>query len=146
VSDVEAEIQSLVHETIPISRQMDFQVLSLDSSGIKSWAPLAPNINIHETGFAGSLYSLAVLTAWSYATHLIKYHGLEAELVIASANIRYIRPVADDIECRCTTGKRKIEQFIDSLASGRKGKLDLEVSINNDRAILKALLVALPAD
>ena len=144
MSNVEAEMQSLVHETIPISRQMEFQVLSLDNSGIKSRAPLAPNINIHNTGFAGSLYSLAALTAWSYATHLVDYHGLKAELVIASANIRYLRPVTDKIECICATGKREMQRFIDTLAAGNKAKLELEVSVNHGRAMLKALIVALP--
>ena len=146
MSDIEAEMQSLVHETIPISRQMDFQILSLDNSGIRSRAPLAPNVNIHNTGFAGSLYSLAALTAWSYAAHLIDYHGLKAELVIASASIRYARPVTADIECSCSTGKRNMERFIDELNDGKKAKLELEVSINHDRAVLKALMFALPGN
>jgi thioesterase domain-containing protein len=134
-----------VHAAIPMSRHLDFQVLSLAGDGIRTIAALKPNINIHDTAFAGSLYSLGALTAWSYTQYLIEHHGLDAELVIANAEIRYAKPITSDIECNCHAADSTQESFIKSLSAGRRSKLELTVSINGGRAELHALMVATPA-
>jgi thioesterase domain-containing protein len=144
MSDAAADIMATVHATIPLSRQMEFQILKLDDEGINSFAPLAPNINIHGTGFAGSLYSLAILTAWSYATYLIAHHSVHAELVIGSGNIRYASPVDTAIECSCRAGKKEIADFIKMLTAGHRARLKLIVSVNRDKAVVDALMVATP--
>ena len=144
MSDSITDMLSKVHSKIPISRQMEFAIITLDTESINTRAPLEPNINIHGTGFAGSLYSLAILTAWSYASYLIDQNGLNAELVIGSGKIRYKSPIESDIECDCHALKKDIDLFIDSLIAGRRAKLNLEVSVNKDKAVVQALMVATP--
>ena len=144
MSDSIADMLSKVHSNIPISRQMEFAIITLDTESINTRAPLEPNINIHGTGFAGSLYSLAILTAWSYASYLIDQNGLNAELVIGSGKIRYKSPIESDIECDCHALKKDIDLFIDTLVAGRRAKLNLEVSVNKDKAVVQALMVATP--
>jgi len=144
MSDSITDMLSKVHSKIPISRQMEFAIITLDTESINTRAPLEPNINIHGTGFAGSLYSLAILTAWSYASYLIDQNGLNAELVIGSGKIRYKSPIESDIECDCHALKKDIDLFIDTLIAGRRAKLNLEVSVNKDKAVVQALMVATP--
>lgn len=144
MSDSVAAMQAKVHATIPLSREMGFQITRLSGDGIICFAPLEPNINIHGTGFAGSLYSLAILSAWSYASYLVEHHSLHAELVVGSGKIRYTRPIETDIECRCSAGQADIDAFLDTLTSGRRAKIELEVDVNHGSAVVKALMVATP--
>lgn len=138
------QLQEKIHSTIPISEKMGYEVVEISATAIDTRAPLQLNINIHQTGFAGSLYSIAVLTAWTLCHHAITLHRLDASLVIAKADINYSRPVESDVECHCEAEQDRMKNFIETLQQGMRAKLNLEVSINNGRAIMKALMVATP--
>ena len=56
-------------------------------------APLAPNANHKGTAFGGSLFCVAVLTGWAWATRYIAARGLNADAVIQESTIRYLKPV-----------------------------------------------------
>ena len=71
-----------IHEAIPLSRAMQFSIDLMDQDSIHVSAPLEPNVNIHGTGFAGSIYSLAVLTGWSLCTHIMDELVMDGELVV----------------------------------------------------------------
>ena len=62
MNDAALALQHKIHESIPLSEAMQFSIASLSRESILVTAPLAPNVNIHGTGFAGSIYSLAVLS------------------------------------------------------------------------------------
>lgn len=138
------QLQEKIRSTIPISEKMGYEVVEISATAIETRAPLLLNINIHQTGFAGSLYSIAALTAWSLCHHAITLHQLETSLVIANANIDYHRPVESDIECHCEAEEDAMKKFIETLQQGIRAKLNLEVTINNGKAIMKALMVATP--
>ena len=87
------ELQRLIRATIPLSEAMGYRITELSDTRIRVEAPPEPNINIHGTGFAGSLYALGILTAWGLCSHVVTAAGLDAELVVAEANIRYRAPV-----------------------------------------------------
>ena len=57
-------------------------------------ASLGPNVNVHGTAFAGSLYA-------------VQLHALDASIVIANGNIDYANPVAEDIVVQCAFGEHK---------------------------------------
>ena len=84
------ELQHRVYAGIPLSQTMGFRITALADTQIAVEAPLEPNINVHGTGFAGSLYALGILTAWSLASHIIANNGLVAELVVAEASISFL--------------------------------------------------------
>jgi len=138
------QLQEKVRSTIPISEKMGYEVVQISETVIDTRAPLQPNINIHQTGFAGSLYSIAALTAWTLCHHAITLHRLDTSLVIAKANINYYRPVESDIECRCEAEEAAMKKFIETLQQGIRAKLNLEVTVNHGNAIMKALMVATP--
>ena len=138
------QLQQKIHLTIPISEKMGYEIVDISETAIETRAPLQLNINIHNTGFAGSLYSIAALTAWSLCQHAIAMHQLNTSLVVAKANIDYYRPVESDIECHCGAVEDEMTKFIGNLQQGRRAKLSLEVDINNGRAVMKALMVATP--
>jgi thioesterase domain-containing protein len=132
-----------IHAGIPLSTAMGFEITALDSAGITVAAPLMPNRNVHGTGFAGSLYALGILTAWGMVRHLIRCHGLTADLVVAEARIRYRAPVRDDIECHSAVPESEAVTFLSQLASDGRARLAIEVTIGRDGAAhLTAIMAA----
>jgi thioesterase domain-containing protein len=120
-----------IHNAIPLSDAMQFSIDHLDLDDIRVSAPLSPNINIHGTGFAGSLYSIAVLTGWALCTHIIDESGIDADLVIARAEIAYHGPIESDIECHCSASSEQRESFLRFFRKRGKGRLVLDVAVGD---------------
>ncbi|MCP5305051.1 MAG: YiiD C-terminal domain-containing protein [Chromatiaceae bacterium] len=133
MSDV-ADLQAKILRGIPMSDAMGYCITHLDATAITVEAPLAPNVNVHGTGFAGSLYALGILTAWALSAHLIARAGLDAELVVAAATIRYRRPVREDIRCRCAVDVDAAHAFTEHLAGAGRARLALEVRVGDGPA------------
>jgi thioesterase domain-containing protein len=136
-------LQQKIRRAIPLSDAMQFSIRDLSLDAIRVTAPLEPNINIHGTGFAGSIYSLGVLTGWTLCTHIMDELGIEAELVVARAEIRYRAPVNGELECSCACSEVQRESFRQGVAAVGKGKLVLDVEVGGDRqAVLQATYIA----
>ena len=136
-------LEQKIRRAIPLSDAMQFSIRELSLDAIRVAAPLEPNINIHGTGFAGSIYSLGVLTGWSLCTHIMQELGVEAELVVARAEIRYRAPVNGELECSCACSMAQRESFQKGIAEVGKGKLQLDIEIGSDRqAVLQATFIA----
>lgn len=127
-------LQDRINRGIPLSAAMGYRISVLDDNSIVVQAPLAPNINVHGTGFAGSLYALGILTAWGLCTHLINRAGLAADLVVAEAQIRYLSPVHGEIRCRCMVDDAVAKAFIQRLRDKRRSRLRLQVGIDEGPA------------
>jgi thioesterase domain-containing protein len=132
-----------IRNTIPLSESMQFTIERLELEQIRGTAPLAPNINIHGTGFAGSIYSIAVLTGWALCTHIIAELGLDAELVVARAEIVYRAPVNGDLDCRTSIDVAQRDAFLQSFRERGKGRLVLDIAVGDlPQASLHATFVA----
>jgi thioesterase domain-containing protein len=137
-------LQQKIRRAIPLSDAMQFSISELSQHAIRVTAPLEPNINIHGTGFAGSIYSLGVLTGWALCTHIMQELGIEAELVVARAEIRYRAPVDGELECSCACSAAQRESFRQGMDGAGKGKLLLDIEVGSDRqAILQATFIAI---
>lgn len=132
------DLQQKIRSTIPLSESMQFGIDELTDHSILVRAPLAPNVNIHGTGFAGSIYSLAVLTGWAMVTHIVTSRSISCELVVSKAEIRYLRPVVGDIECRCEVADTVINQFIDYYENKGRSRIMLEIMVGDRLATLNA--------
>jgi thioesterase domain-containing protein len=100
-SPTPAEVQSYLHQHIPISSAMGVRVLVATRAGITLGAPLAPNINHRATVFGGSVSAVAILAAWAWLHWALRDAGLTARLVIQRNTVEYLAPVAGDFEARC---------------------------------------------
>ena len=111
-----------IRSAIPLSESMQFSIDSLSQGEIRVSAPLQPNINIHGTGFAGSIYSLAVLSGWALCTHTMDELGMDGDLVVGKAEISYRAPVKGDIECFCEATEAQRQDFLQQFRDGGKKK------------------------
>lgn len=80
---------------------MGIHVTGYVTNRLEIRAALAPNINVHGTAFAGSLYAIAALCGWGTTWLALRTRELDGHIVIADGRIRYDRPVAEAIVATC---------------------------------------------
>ncbi len=129
-------LQRKIRAAIPLSEAMQFSIASLDLDAIEVSAPLPPNVNIHGTGFAGSIYSVAVLTGWALCTHILDEMKVDAELVVAKAEIRYRAPVTGDLRCNASADADQRASFLLDVERRGRGILQLEIKVGEQPAAL----------
>lgn len=121
---------------------MGYQIQELDSRHIVVEAPLKPNVNLHGSGFAGSIYSLGALTAWALGSHIVDQADLDVELVITEASIRYRTPIRQSIHCLCRVSEEERQRFVAKLLDQGKARLAVEVAIGKRAVLMRATLHA----
>ena len=120
-----------IHRGIPLSRAMGFEIDELTPNSIRVRAPLVNNVNVHGTGFAGSIYSVAVLAGWALCTHIMNLRGMEGDLVVAKAEIKYRAPVTGDMTCISEANESDCVTFQTDFESEGKGRLVLSVEVGD---------------
>ena len=88
-----AELESYLHEHIPLSKAMAVSVTQASVDAVVVTAPLEPNINHRATVFGGSASAVGILAAWSLLHLRVRDAGLTAQLVIQRNSMEYDRPI-----------------------------------------------------
>ena len=88
-----SEIQTYLHEHIPLSAAMQVQVEEANPGQVVLGAPLHPNINHRDTVFGGSASALAILSAWSLLHVKLSAGGHKTRLVIQRNSMTYEQPI-----------------------------------------------------
>ena len=150
------------HQTIPLSQFMQVNVVSFVTTNdayinasstysdalctpdqLITTAPLAPNINLHNTMFAGSIYTLMTLTGWGMVWLQQKLAAVEGDIVLADAQIKYHAPVRTQPTAKVVWP----DVALMPLTQGRRVKSALTVELWCDEllcASFKGLYVSLP--
>jgi len=90
-------LQSVLHQDIPLTRDMGVKVISWQDHQLRLHLPLAQNINHKSTLFGGSLYCGAVLAGWGWLYLRLKEAGIDdGHIVIQDGQIQYPLPVKRD--------------------------------------------------
>jgi len=124
------DLQNIWHQQIPITQLMGIRVFQYTGETFETRASLNPNMNLHGTMFAGSIYSLATLTGWGLVHLLMKEQKVEGDIVLADANIHYHKPV--------TELPRSVAKFEDvsgdfaPLTEGKKARMKVLVEVLDD--------------
>ncbi|MCH6564463.1 MAG: YiiD C-terminal domain-containing protein [Proteobacteria bacterium] len=127
--DYLVNLQNKIQSSIPLSDAMQFTIVELDSCSILVRAPLQPNVNVHGTVFAGSIYSVAVLAGWALCTHIMELNQMAGDLVVADAKIKYHSPISGDIECQGEVNEVDRDAFCSGYKKLGKSKLKLTINV-----------------
>jgi len=100
-SPVEQDIEQYLHRHIPLSAAMGVRVRAASPERVELAAPLAPNINHHETLFGGSGAAIATLSAWTLVNIRLRDAGVRARLVIQRNAMSYEEPIDGDFLAVC---------------------------------------------
>lgn len=126
-----AELKTKLNNEIPLTRHLGFEYAEATPERVRLQARLTDNINHKGTAFGGSLYTLAVLSAYS-----LVYLGIQREkvdtnnIVIQNGEMEYLEPVTADFEIVCEHSEPETyRRFFSSLARWKKVRETLEVRI-----------------
>ena len=98
----EAELETYLHEHIPLSRAMAVRVVSISDDKVTLGAPLGPNINHWDTVFGGSASAVAILSAWSLLHLRLTSAGQPSRVVIQRNSMDYLAPISGDFTATAT--------------------------------------------
>ncbi|NKF52169.1 thioesterase [Shewanella sp. WXL01] len=125
------ELTNTWHQTIPLSQFMQVtpQGYQEDTQLLTVTAPLAPNINLHQTMFAGSIYTLMTLTGWGMVWLQQRLAGVGGDIVLADADVKYLAPVTAQ-----PVAKVSWPSGVDvgALSRGKRLRVNLEVELSCD--------------
>jgi thioesterase domain-containing protein len=139
------QLQQTWHDTIPISQVMGIRIHQYTGRIFETRAALNPNLNLHGTMFAGSVYSLATLTGWGLLHLWLKDQGHKGHIVLGDGNIHYHKPVSQ--QPGAIARMDDIEGDLSPLAEGKKARLKVKVEVRDgDKAVAQfnGLYVILP--
>jgi thioesterase domain-containing protein len=95
-----AELETYLHDHIPLSLAMAVRVVSIADTSVTLGAPLAPNINHRDTVFGGSASAVAILSAWCLLHLRLTAAGRPSRVVIQRNTMDYLAPIAGDFTAR----------------------------------------------
>lgn len=123
------ELQDRWGKHIPISDKMGIKIQQYTGYQFQCCAQLNPNLNPHNTLFAGSAFTLATLTGWGMAWLLMRERDLQGDIVLVDSHIRYRHPVVQNPVA--LTSLDGISGDLDRLESGRKARIVVRVIISS---------------
>lgn len=125
------ELQNIWHQQIPITQLMGIKVHQYTGATFETRAALNPNMNLHGTMFAGSIYSLATLTGWGLVHLMMKENKIVGDIVLADAQIHYHKPVTE--LPRATAHFDNVEGTFAPLAQQQKARMTVKVEVLDEQ-------------
>ena len=128
-----AEVESYLHQHIPLSKNMEVKVQQVDENGVTLQAPLVPNINHRSTVFGGSVCALAILSGWTLVHVNLQALSLPSRIVIQRNSIEYLHPIDGDFLAFCPfPSPQNWQKFIKMLEKKSKSRIELNVDVLAD--------------
>ncbi|MFT2793308.1 fatty acid biosynthesis protein FabY [Serratia sp. T13T92] len=141
------QLQQAWYEHIPLSEKMGVRISQYTGQRFVTTMPEVGNQNPHHTLFAGSLFSLATLTAWGLIWLLLRERHLGGTIILADAHIRYSKPITG--RPRAVADLSSLSGDLARLARGRRARVQAEVHLFGDDdkgAVFEGTYMVLPAE
>jgi thioesterase domain-containing protein len=120
-------IEKMIHQKIPLTRQMHIKVSHCSVKKVTLKMPLKPNRNHLGTGFGGSVLAGQALCCWAFLMNYYEEKGWNVSIVLQDSQARFIKPVIKDffVECRAPR-LAELRQLDLSLERHCKGRIELK--------------------
>ena len=117
------------HNTIPLSKAMGIYITNYSGEQLVCSCDIGANKNLHNTMFAGSIYTLATLTGWGAIYLKLAEQNLSGDIVLAHADIKYKAPIPDVAFARAQQLNHHIS--FSTLSTKGRAKVSLTVEVLN---------------
>ncbi|WP_397450937.1 YiiD C-terminal domain-containing protein [Pseudomonas sp. NA-150] len=133
MSDDSNYLEQVLHQDIPLTREMGIKVLSWQGGQLRLQLPLDVNINHKSTMFGGSLYCAAVLAGWGWLHLRLREAGVDdGHIVIHEGQISYPIPVTTDAIALCDAPDEAVwERFLRTYQRYDRARLILPTRVVN---------------
>lgn len=115
------------HRGIPVTKFLALAISKATPHRIETSASMSKSINVHQSMFAGAIYSQAVLTGWGLIHLRAQQAGVDGSIVLASGDIKYRKPITQH-------PKGVVEHFLaldnfSVVTQGKKLRIELAVDM-----------------
>jgi len=121
------KLQDTWYQTIPISKAMNIAICYYDEMSMITHCDPAFNKNLHNTMFAGSIYTLATLTGWGWVYFHLLNNNAQGDIVLANASIKYIAPIKGVVAAKTT--RQLVVGETKPLQQSKKARFTVEVEL-----------------
>ncbi|MER2494322.1 bifunctional GNAT family N-acetyltransferase/thioesterase [Catenovulum sediminis] len=121
------ELQETWNKQIPISQAMGIKIHQYTGAQLEVRAALNANINMHNTMFAGSIYSMATLAGWGMVHLLVREAGLQGDIVLGKGEINYRKAIRGIPRARVHINDSVGE--LEPLKNNKKARLKMTVKL-----------------
>jgi len=122
-------LEQVWHQTIPMSKAMNISVCSYDRFSLFATCDIEFNKNLHNTMFAGSIYTLATLTGWAWVYFKLQEAEVEGDIVLADGHIKYLAPVPSRAVAQIDV--EDTEDNLAGLEEDKKARFLIKVSVKS---------------
>ncbi len=130
------QLEGLLHREVPLTREMGMRVQQCDGNALTLHAPLGPNINIHGSAFAGSLFSFAALASWGLIHLILEKEGHHSSIALGDGKINFHLPVRGDIEVKSRLPDADgLSRFLETYRSEGKARVTMEADIGTKEGV-----------
>jgi thioesterase domain-containing protein len=129
-------LQNRIVGEFPLAKHIGIIVESADDAAVVLRAPLAPNANYKGTAFGGSLFSLAVLAGWAWATRHLAARQIDADVVIQESTVRYVAPASGELRAVLEApAAATAQKFRRMLERAGRGRIRLQVGVFDGKTL-----------
>ncbi len=121
------ELIHLWQVQVPLSVQMGVRIDDYTGELLRVSAPGDLHVNHLGGMFAGSLYALGCLSGWGLLNLMLKERNIDADITLASGEIRYLYCVSGDVAAEAN--RKDIQGSIWSLIRDKKVVLTVPVTL-----------------
>lgn len=130
------ELESYLHTYLPLTQAMQVSVLSVAPDKVVLQAPLAPNINPHQTVFGGSLAAVGTLAAWCLVYNHLQQANVKHNLVIRRSSLEYERSIAGDFTASAQfVDNTQWASLIPTLVEKGKARVEVETLLEYNNTV-----------
>lgn len=124
------EFETYIKNKIPLSKELNFELISFDNGEVVMHAPFEKNKNDKDTIFAGSQASLALLAGWSLVSLSFKQDGVNIVAAVKT-EMHYIKPIESDFEIRAHFSKTAdLDACRAMLTKKKRAKIQVDVNLS----------------
>jgi thioesterase domain-containing protein len=129
-------LQRRLDRDFPLARHIGVRAETADDRGVVLRAPFAPNANYKGTAFGGSLFSLAVLAGWAWATRYLAVRQVDADVLIQESTIRYLAPARGELRAALEVpAAAAAQRFRSTLERAGRGRIRLQVGVFDGKTL-----------
>ena len=129
-------LQRRLDRDFALARHIGVRAEAADDRRVVLSAPLAPNTNDKGTAFGGSLFSLAVLAGWGWATRYLAVRQVDAEVLIQESTIRYLAPAKGELRAALEApAAAAAQKFRSMLVRAGRGRIRLQVGVFDGKTL-----------
>jgi len=143
------QLKKTWYQSIPMAEFMALEISDFSAKHFQSSASMKSCINVHQSMFAGAIYSQAVLTGWGLIHLALIRLGLKGSIVLASGEMKYQKPITM-APCANAESSLTLTDF-NALIDGKNCSIKLSVTMSEGAseqtcAIFSGRYVVLPRD